>query len=150
MERGPMALFGAIIAVGLGPALWLGAQFGDVDGTPATPPAVVSEQNAEKAPGRAGAAPDEEPIVEPTKRTRYVPLSGTPSARPSATAKSTAPEPSESTEPAAEPSPSDDPTTPPTESTSTPATPPGDDATDPPAPDPATPDEPADGGKIQG
>jgi hypothetical protein len=149
MERGPMALFGAIIAVGLGPALWLGAQFGSVGSTPVSPPAVVSEQNAEKAPGGAGAAPDEEPIAEPTKPTRYKPLSGTPTARPSATAKTDKPEPAKSSEPVAEPSPSDDPTTPPTESTTSPATEPGDDGTEPPTTDPGTPAEPV-GDQIEG
>ncbi|MEV0895803.1 hypothetical protein [Actinoplanes sp. NPDC049802] len=44
MERGPLALFGAIVAVGLGPALWLGAQLGAVDLAPGQRPAPVNEQ----------------------------------------------------------------------------------------------------------
>jgi hypothetical protein len=44
MERGPMALFGAIVAIGLGPALWLGVQIGDVPVTRERPPLVQSEQ----------------------------------------------------------------------------------------------------------
>jgi hypothetical protein len=41
MDRGPVALFGAIVAVGLGPALWLGAHFGRFDATPPGPPVPV-------------------------------------------------------------------------------------------------------------
>lgn len=52
VERGPMALFGAIIAVGLGPAMWLGAQFG-VAPDPTRPPAIVVDRV--QAPGGAGA-----------------------------------------------------------------------------------------------
>jgi hypothetical protein len=122
MERGPVALFGAIVAVGLGPALWLGAQFGHLDATPTRTPTVVSEQNV-KAPGGGGAAADE-PETEPTRRTRYIPLSGTPSARPSSSATAgadepAAPPPSKPTA-SSEPAETDDPTTPPTESTTDP------------------------------
>ena len=126
MERGPMALFGAIVAVGIGPALWLGAQFGNLDVAPNSPPSVVSEQKADKAPGGAGAAP-EEPTTEPTKRMRYVPLSGTPSARPSSSATAEADEPDDQGKPSAsaEPTPSDDPTTPPTGGTTDPTVPSG-------------------------
>ena len=46
MERGPVALFGAIVAVGLGPALWLGAQFGRFDVAPAGTPVPVSHTHA--------------------------------------------------------------------------------------------------------
>jgi hypothetical protein len=154
MERGPMALFGAIVAVGIGPALWLGAQFGNLDGSPVRPPAVVSEQKADKAPGGAGAAP-EESAAEPTRRTGYVPLSGTPSARPSSSATTGTDEPDgqETSEPptTTEPTPSDDPTALPTDSTTSPAGPvdpsPGDE--DPVGPQPPTPDEPA-GGEAAG
>jgi hypothetical protein len=64
MERGPMALFGAIIAVGLGPAMWLGAQFGGVDVTP-TQPTTTSIVDEARAPGGtgAGAEPDKGPRV---------------------------------------------------------------------------------------
>ncbi|MBG0567641.1 hypothetical protein [Actinoplanes aureus] len=44
MERGPLALFGAIVAIGLGPALWLGAQLGTVKLAPDERPATVGEQ----------------------------------------------------------------------------------------------------------
>ncbi|MBW6432258.1 hypothetical protein KZ829_00660 [Actinoplanes hulinensis] len=44
MERGPLALFGAIVSVGLGPALWLGAQLGAVNLAPSQRPAPVNEQ----------------------------------------------------------------------------------------------------------
>ena len=146
MERGPVALFGAIVAIGIGPALWLGAQFGNLDVTPNRPPAVVSEQKPDKAAGGAGAAA-EEPTTEPTRRTRYVPLSGTPSARPSgsATAGADQPDGREPSKPAAsaEPDETDDPTTPPAESTTDPADTSGPSNDEdpappqPPAPDPA-------------
>src|SRR3982751_6844175 len=48
MERGPLALFGAIVAVGLGPALWMGVQLGAVQQQSPLRPPVVSEQKAEK------------------------------------------------------------------------------------------------------
>src|SRR3954470_1127324 len=56
MDRGPAALFGAIVAVGLGPAMWLGVRLGAVDFAPVRPP-VVSEHTAgpEKLVGGAGA-----------------------------------------------------------------------------------------------
>lgn len=44
MERGPLTLFGAIVAVGVGPALWLGAQLGTVDVAPDQRPSTVGEQ----------------------------------------------------------------------------------------------------------
>jgi hypothetical protein len=147
MERGPLALFGAILAVGIGPALWLGAQFGDLDVAPSRTPAVVSEQKADKAPGGAGAAP-EDPTTEPTKRTRYVPLSGTPSARPSSSA-SAADEPDDqvTSKPpkSVEPSQPDDETTPPTEGTTNPETP-----TDPSAGEDPVPPQPPEVGDPAG
>jgi hypothetical protein len=57
MKRGPVALFGAIIAVGLGPALWLGAQFGTGGVSPVRPPITVDQQQLPQG-GGAGAAPD--------------------------------------------------------------------------------------------
>lgn len=68
MERGPVALFGAIVAVGLGPAMWLGAQFGSMGATPSSPPAVSSQLNASRTQDRAsgggaGAAPDNPQVV---------------------------------------------------------------------------------------
>jgi hypothetical protein len=131
MDRGPLALFGAIVAVGLGPALWLGAQFGNVTIAPVQPPAVVGEQRVDtgKAPGGAGAAPEEPAAIEPTRRTGYVPLSSTPSARPSATAEPEATEPDADpttgpTGDTTEPTPTGGPSTPPTEDTTAPTDPP--------------------------
>jgi hypothetical protein len=119
MERGPLALFGAIIAVGLGPAMWLGAQFGHANGEPSRPPAVTVQQQ-DGVGGVGGAAPDDstgvirsdpksnvEPLITQTPKPRK--SSATPSASPSAS-------PSESS-PTASPSPSEEPSTPPTEPT---------------------------------
>jgi hypothetical protein len=116
MERGPLALFGAIIAVGLGPAMWLGAQFGHANGEPSRPPAVTVQQQ-DGVGGVGGAAPDDstgvirsdpksnvEPLITQTPKPRK--SSATPSASPSAS-------PSESS-PTASPSPSEEPTRPPT------------------------------------
>ena len=124
MERGPVALFGAIVAIGIGPALWLGAQFGNLDAAPNRPPTVVSEQNAVKAPGGAGAAPTSARPSRPSARVRAAlrhaerapvdqrppPTSRTPGA--------------ERAPASAEPTETEDPTTPPTESTTDPADPP--------------------------
>ena len=152
MERGPMALFGAIVAVGLGPALWLGAQFGNVTVTPGSPPAIVGEQRVEtgKVSGGAGAAP-EEPVTEPTRRSTYRKLSSTPSASPSETADPEATQPAEepSTPPAgetSEPAPSDEPSTPPTESSTAPTEPSDDgdgDGDEPDDPEPPVDEDPA-------
>jgi hypothetical protein len=146
-----MALFGAIVAIGIGPALWLGAQFGNLDVAPVRPPTVVSEQKVDK--GGAGAAA-EEPTAEPTKRTRYVPLSGTPSARPSSSATTGADDPAEqeTSEPpvSAEPTETDDPVTPPVDTTD-PADPtnPSNGEEEPVDPQPPVPDDPA-GGQAAG
>ena len=43
MERGPASLFGAIIAVGVGPALWLGVQLGADDAPAGKPPAIIRQ-----------------------------------------------------------------------------------------------------------
>jgi hypothetical protein len=82
MERGPLALFGAIVAVGLGPAMWLGAQFGHA-GTPDRLP-TISEQSTEQAQepgGKAGAAPeDPTPIdLRPRPRSDVRPITVRPS-----------------------------------------------------------------------
>jgi hypothetical protein len=132
MERGPLALFGAIIAVGLGPAMWLGAQFGNATDVPTSPPAVRSEhnpdQNQDKG-GAAGSAPqDPAVIVDTTPRANIKPLDDTPTARPSSS-PSRKPRGKPSASPSASsptPSPSDDSTPPPTESTDPADPPPGD------------------------
>jgi hypothetical protein len=140
MERGPFMLFGAIIAVGLGPAMWLGAQFGQTAIVPPAPPALVVETDGNAA-GGAGAATD---TLETDAGTGpadvFIPLSATPSARPS----SDRPEviPVQTSSPAATPSPSGTtpsrstaPSTPPTESTTSPSTgPTGDDTEEPTSP----------------
>lgn len=43
MERGPMALFGGIVMVGLGPALWLGVQFAQAAQPTGVRPPIVAE-----------------------------------------------------------------------------------------------------------
>ncbi|MEV4278019.1 hypothetical protein [Actinoplanes xinjiangensis] len=75
MERGPLALFGAILAVGVGPALWLGAQLGAVNLAPGQRPAPVGEQfpGVDMDFGGAGAGElpdDDEPLITYT----YTPL----------------------------------------------------------------------------
>jgi hypothetical protein len=148
MNRGPVALFGAIVAVGLGPAMWLGAQFGAASAAPSRPPAVSSERQPTQAPtqqdgGGAGAAPEDPSVgLENKPRAEYRPLRSTPS--PSASASSTAetpdPDHSSSTAPTGattSPSPSAEQSTPPTETTSEPTgTPTGGDSDVPPSPPP--------------
>ncbi|WP_436522997.1 hypothetical protein [Actinoplanes sp. HUAS TT8] len=86
MERGPMALFGAIVAVGLGPALWLGAQLSDDDVPVGTPPATIREQlpAAQTDQGGFGAGSEDStgPAIEwilPTSATPTVSRSSSPS-----------------------------------------------------------------------
>jgi hypothetical protein len=147
MERGPMALFGAIVAVGLGPAMWLGAQFGESTSTPLRPPAVTVQQNSTAEP-RGGSGAGDAPVdqtqvirTEPKARTETVRTG--PRNKPPAT--SPAPSPSASDEPSTDPAKS----TPPTESGSQqPSTPPVEEPTDPGTPpaeestEPATPTDP--------
>lgn len=67
MERGPMALFGAIVAVGLGPALWLGAQLG-TDDVPVRKPSTTIRQQlpaAETDQGGYGAGEESEETTDP-------------------------------------------------------------------------------------
>jgi len=121
MERGPLALFGAIVAVGLGPAMWLGAQFGNSTDLPNRPPAVSSEQNLHQDNGgAAGSAPqDPTAVLDPKPRANIKPLGNTPirpsasssgkppgHQRPSATPStgSPSPSPSDSSTPPADPS----------------------------------------------
>jgi hypothetical protein len=145
MERGPLALFGAIIAVGLGPAMWLGAQFGNAADQPGRPPAVTvqQEKGVGSVGGEGGAAP-EDPVgvLRSDPKSNVQPLiTATPkphrsSAHPSASA-SPSPSPSESS-PATSPSPSHEHSTPPTEPSSPDDDPPsqgsGDDGGGSPAP----------------
>jgi hypothetical protein len=142
MDRGPVALFGAIVAVGLGPAMWLGVQFGGIEVDPSRPPAVVGEPNS--GPGRllggSGAGADEtgdDSVIGADPQDR-VPLTTAPSPKPSATTPSPAGPPTSSR--SAEPSGSSEPTTPPTEATTTPTTPPTDESSSPTIP-PESPSE---------
>lgn len=151
-----MALFGAIIAVGLGPAMWLGAQFGEVTLTPERPPAVTSVRNDVEVPrggSGAGDAPTEAEAIRTEPKADTEPLSRTRNVRP-ATTKSPTPSPSPSDEPSTPPVSPSSPTPPdsggeesdpPTESSSPPQDPPGDE--DPEVPskpptDPRIPPEP--------
>jgi hypothetical protein len=159
MERGPVALFGAIVAVGLGPALWLGAQFGNVTVPTERPPAIISEKA--DLGGEAGSAPqDPETTLQTKPRSGIKPLTDRPSPRPSRSA-STAPEPDDdpTTDPPAttKPTPTDEPTTPPTEQTTAPDGEPSDgettepgDETDPPLPPDVTNGTTADGLTLAG
>jgi hypothetical protein len=131
MNRGPMALFGAIVAVGLGPAMWLGAQLGAMNAAPNRPPAVSSEHQPNETPtqqqegGGAGAAPENpSPVLKTKARAEYRPMRSTASPSASRTTKLATPDPTDSTteptEATTSPSPSAEPSTPPTESTSDP------------------------------
>lgn len=124
MERGPVALFGAIVAVGLGPALWLGAQLGTIDLHPGERPATVGEQfpdtGRELDLGGVGAG-DAPESADPVTRYPRPPVR-------SATTRATTSAPADPVvertrsvpvSPSASPSPSDSPT-PPAESSSPP------------------------------
>jgi hypothetical protein len=146
MERGPLALFGAIVAVGLGPALWLGVQFGNVD-VPAqlTPPA-VSEQtpgSTELLGGTGAGDPNttsDDQVIKTTPRGDGRPASHSPSRKPSPSPSPSDPEPSTS----ASSRPSDDDSPDPSTSSSQPG---DDDQSDPPtggADDTSLPPDPPD------
>ncbi|WP_250000840.1 hypothetical protein [Actinoplanes sp. M2I2] len=137
-----MALFGAIVAVGLGPALWMGVQLGpDPQQAPLRPP-VVGQQGAEKAGhellGGTGAGEQTSKAgIDADPRANVLPLTSAPMAEPSRSASST-PEPSRSTTaPTTEPTATTEPTEP-----TEPADPTGPGATSPTEPtDPASPSE---------
>ncbi|XVU26782.1 hypothetical protein ACQPZJ_06940 [Actinoplanes sp. CA-054009] len=146
MERGPLALFGAIIAVGLGPALWMGVQLGSMPTRPGQPPAVITDQQKvtnDQLVGGTGAGEEtsDGSPVDTAPQGNVLPLNTSPTAEPTPTAATTTPpEPSPTiTTPSESPSPAPT-TTPPVEFT-TPAeteptaTPPTDDETTPPAED---------------
>jgi hypothetical protein len=130
-----VALFVSIVAVGLGPALWLGVQFGTVEIAPARQQPVVSEQrpDGQEVIGGSGAGSaasvDGETVVRTTPRSNTLPITTSPS--PSASPSATEPEPSSSPSETADPG--DDPA--PTENQPTgDPTVPGDDPTIPPEP----------------
>jgi hypothetical protein len=135
MERGPLALFGAIIAVGLGPALWMGVQIGSIPTSPARPPAAVTDQNkvtGEQLVGGTGAGDETSSSsdVDSEPRGNVLPLSTSPTATPkpaatrssspSATAPSESVSPSESTSDSTGEE-TGDPSYPPTEATTSPS-----------------------------
>jgi hypothetical protein len=116
-----MALFGAIVAVGLGPALWLGAQFGRFDVAPPSPPVPVDrthDDTTQLMGGTAGGGNetgDDSTPVGVTPRTHVRPAKATPSATPSSSptdiTPSASPSVSGSSSPSASPSDSTDPPT---------------------------------------
>jgi hypothetical protein len=125
MDRGPVALFAAIVAVGLGPAMWLGAQFGNLEVAPSSPPAAVQEQSTgtQGMLGGTGAgdnATGDDSVIRTKPRADVRPLTRTSSPRRSASPSASA---SASSSPSASPSahPSDSgPSTPPAESSGPP------------------------------
>ena len=132
MERGPLALFGAIVAIGVGPALWLGAQLGAVNLAPNERPSTVGEQFPDNDTGvemdfggsGAGETPDTaDPITRytlPPAKRGTAPRATDPVSSPTATTGSASPSSSPSASPStSEPSPesSETETTPPTEPT---------------------------------
>jgi hypothetical protein len=77
-----MALFGALVAVGLGPSMWLGAQFGQARVVTEPPPITVVERSGNAEPGGRGAAEDDGAgALEDRVSNDAGPLSSTPSAR---------------------------------------------------------------------
>ena len=144
MERGPVALFSAIVAVGLGPALWLGVQFGGVEVEPNRPPAVseIDPGGQEYLGGRGAgsdATTDTGAVVKTAPRANTRSITRSPSPSPSNSPTPTDPGPSSSPSETADPS--DDPTATPTDPAPDPTEPPDVDPTIPPDP----PDPPGDG-----
>lgn len=141
MERGPLALFGAIVAVGLGPALWLGVQFGSVEQKPVNNRPEVIQQTpggtellGGTGAGEATSTPDDHE-VKTTPRRNGEPITRTPSRKPSVS-----PSPSAKPEPGPSTPASPDPSTGPSSPASDPG---GHDPSDPaPGDDPTPPDPP--------
>ncbi|WP_212997623.1 hypothetical protein [Winogradskya consettensis] len=155
MERGPLALFGALVAVGLGPAMWLGAQFGESTLTPQRPPAVTRvQQNEIVPPGQggegAGITPSDpaeiihtDPAADPApqKHKPRVTIPSTEDNNDEYTGAGGGDDPTTtpatpSSSPSADPEPSetsDDPDTPPTDEPTDPETDPTDETSDPPS-----------------
>jgi hypothetical protein len=138
VERGPMALFGAIVAIGLGPAMWLGAQFGQATLSPDRPPAVTTVQQDAVAPrggSGAGDAPTDAEAIRTEPKANTQPLTRTKRTQPVVT-----------TSPSPSPSESEQASTPPAESSSPTASDPGADETDLPTDPTTSPDDPPPGG----
>src|SRR3954470_7568223 len=99
MERGPMALFGALIAIGLGPAMWLGAHFGEAAAAATTPTSSISVPQDAGQGGVGGAAPGNPAnVVNTDPKSNVEPLSPT---RPKAHRASSSPSPTASASPSA-------------------------------------------------
>jgi len=152
MERGPLALFGAIIAVGLGPALWMGVQLGGPQqpGPARAPAANVqdTENTRQDQLGGSGAGADssDNSPVDVDPRGNVLPLTSEPTADPSPSATTTPAPTSTTTAPPTEPARTTaPPTEPPTTAPSTePTADPTDEATEPPAGDESDDPTPSD------
>jgi hypothetical protein len=111
MERGPLALFGAIVAVGVGPALWLGVQFGGVQQAPVNNRPAVIEQKpvGTELFGGSGAggttSTPENHEVKSVPHRNAEPITKTP-ARKKSSSPSASAEPSKSASPSTSPEPS--------------------------------------------
>lgn len=146
MERGPMALFGAIVAIGLGPAMWLGAQFGETTLTPYRQPTMTVQQNTSPEP-KGGSGAGDAP-ADQTQVIRTEPRSGTQNVRTGPKIRIPALSPSPSPSASDEPSPGPTGSTPPADDDSDePSTPPVEEPTDPETPptestESPTPDDP--------
>ena len=145
MERGPMALFGAIVAIGLGPAMWLGAQFGETTVTPSRHPAVTVQQNTSPEP-KGGSGAGDAP-ADQTQIIRTEPRAGTQSVRTGPKIRIPTLSPSPSPSASDEPSPGPTGSTPPADDSEEPSTPPAEEPTDPETPptestESPTPDDP--------
>jgi hypothetical protein len=136
VDRGPMALFGAIVAIGLGPAMWLGAQFGQATLAPERPPAVSVRNDSVQAPrggSGAGDAPTDTEAIRTEPKANNQPLKTRKTPPPATTASPS-------------PSASDDPSTPPTQTTPPRDPEPTDEQTDPPPTEETTqPEDPPTG-----
>ncbi|GIE87957.1 hypothetical protein [Actinoplanes regularis] len=134
MGRGPAWLFGAIVAVGLGPALWLGVQVGAADAPEGKPPVVIRQQVPAAETDQGGSGAGEESDTPGPTAGWLLPLStgtATVSAAPSvATSATSSPTPSPSSSPTPSAEPSEAPSEPPVEST--PSKPAGEEESEPP------------------
>jgi hypothetical protein len=136
MERGPLALFGAIVAVGLGPALWLGAQFGRFDVAPPRPPVPVDrtqDNTTTQLMGGAGGGENDTGDVDTparaTPQAHVIPMTIGPSATPSSSP--TDPDPSTSGSDPGDSTPSDSPSATPSDPIDPPTGTGGDDSVPP-------------------
>jgi hypothetical protein len=113
MERGPLALFGAIVAVGVGPALWLGVQFGGAREAPVNDrPAVIQQEPVGtelfggSGAGGTTSTPDNHEVKSVPHRNAE-PITKTPKRKPSSSPSPSAePKPSKSASPSTSPEPS--------------------------------------------